>query len=211
MVFIRTCDLCDQELEDECDHYRCGCGQTFCELMCIQSHAIEHHSNDDGVVEWPEGTDEDIMNTCWCCGDEITNDHIHIDGGNYCSRRCAYNDSDDSDDEEEEEEEDEEENEEESNEEEDEEPEENEEEDEEEEEEEEQEISIRRISCECGNLVGYVQDGVFNWNEDYFHSECDQDGTRWCSECWMADHQHEQECNDITHEDEHAHEHAHEH
>ena len=115
MVFIRTCDLCDQELEDECDHYRCGCGQTFCELMCIQSHAIEHHSNEDGVVEWPEGTDEDIMNTCWCCGDEITNDHIHIDGGNYCSRRCAYNDSDDSDDEEEEEEEDEEEDEEESN------------------------------------------------------------------------------------------------
>ena len=50
------------------------------------------------------------------------------------------------------------------------------------------------VYCECGNVVGYLVDGGFRTDPDCYRSECDQDGYRWCSDCWGLDRQYHEEC-----------------
>ena len=40
------------------------------------------------------------------------------------------------------------------------------------------------VTCECGNYLGTVIYGAFHELRGAVPSECDQDGVRWCSECW---------------------------
>ena len=40
------------------------------------------------------------------------------------------------------------------------------------------------VTCECGNYVGTVCNGAFHQLRGAIPSECDQDGVRWCSDCW---------------------------
>ena len=47
-----------------------------------------------------------------------------------------------------------------------------------------EDLSDNNVYCECGNTVGYLVDGHFRTDPDCYRSECDQDGTRWCSDCW---------------------------
>ena len=50
------------------------------------------------------------------------------------------------------------------------------------------------VYCECGNVVGYLVDGQFRTDPDCYRSECDQDGYRWCSDCWGLDREYQEEC-----------------
>ena len=40
------------------------------------------------------------------------------------------------------------------------------------------------VTCECGNYVGTVCNGAFHVLRGAIPSECDQDGVRWCEDCW---------------------------
>jgi len=40
------------------------------------------------------------------------------------------------------------------------------------------------ITCSCGNYVGTVCNGHFRAERGAVASECDQDGVRWCEDCW---------------------------
>ncbi len=53
------------------------------------------------------------------------------------------------------------------------------------------------VYCECGNIVGYLMDGEFRTDADCYAYEYDQDGTRWCSDCWASDRVHDEECDEL--------------
>ena len=57
------------------------------------------------------------------------------------------------------------------------------------------------VYCECGNIVGYLMDGEFRTDADCYAYEYDQDGTRWCSDCWASDRVHDEECDELDEEE----------
>ena len=59
-----------------------------------------------------------------------------------------------------------------------------------------EDLSDNNVYCECGNTVGYLVGGEFRTDADCYRSECDQDGTRWCSDCWGLDRQYQEECDE---------------
>lgn len=59
------------------------------------------------------------------------------------------------------------------------------------------------VYCECGNTVGFLVNGSFRTDPDCYRSECDQDGVRWCSDCWRLDREYQEECDENeSHEEE---------
>ena len=58
------------------------------------------------------------------------------------------------------------------------------------------------ITCECGNYVGTVCNGHFSAERGAVASECDQDGVRWCSDCWTLDREYQEECDENENQEE---------
>ena len=76
--------------------------------------------------------------------------------------------------------------------------------------EEEEDITPRDVNCPCGTFVGRLLHSSCNlsptWtftnrtetNEQCSYSECDQDGLRWCGQCWRTEMaRREQEDNEV--------------
>ena len=58
------------------------------------------------------------------------------------------------------------------------------------------------VTCECGNYVGTVCNGAFHELRGAIPSECDQDGVRWCEECWHPQPMPQQEEEQVEEEGE---------
>ena len=147
------------------EEFACGCGQSFCSIDCLIDHGEEAHTNGD-ITTWPEGTDSRLFDSGeverrWRERQAIAPEH---------SESGSDEDSSDSN--------------------------------------EERDADLIRVmrdclasssdsdsdsddsddehdvTCECGNYVGTVCNGAFHQLRGAIPSECDQDGVRWCEDCW---------------------------
>ena len=154
-------------MSEHSEEFACGCGEHFCSIDCLIDHGEEAHTNGD-ITTWPAGTDSRLFES----GEVERRWQEQQQAAEAADHSSDESNMDSSD----------------SN--------------------EERDADLIRVmrdclasssdsdsessdsddehdvTCECGNYVGTVCNGAFHVLRGAIPSECDQDGVRWCQECW---------------------------
>lgn len=147
------------------EDFACGCGEHFCSIDCLIDHGEEAHTN-GYITSWPEGTDSRLFESGEIERRWRERQAIapeHSESGSDSDSSDSSSDSDSDTS---------------------------------------SECSTdcesvysdceEDITCSCGNYVGTLCNGEF-LQMGAIPSECDQDGVRWCSDCWARHDNAEEE------------------